>query len=196
MSLKEALPRRVFSLRYLATHVLDASRSSATAAATLGSPFCIVSVVRTLPITSLVSRTYSSSAAAIEGGGATAGRSTRGSAAAARDSTNSRLLLGAPLEASGGAAAAGRKDALELAACGLISGVDAIAVVIAIEKETLGREERGIVSDLFFSFFRSDTERDGESGGGPEEEEGTRQRLPLPVRSPYPLGRYGKTDGG
>lgn len=64
MSRKEARPKRVFSLRYLATQELDVSLSSATAVATFGSFLSKVMVVLTLLITSSVSFTYSSSEAA------------------------------------------------------------------------------------------------------------------------------------
>lgn len=61
MSLNDALPNKSFSLLYLATHVFDVSRSSATAAGTFGSFLSNAMVVLTLLITSAVSFTYSSS---------------------------------------------------------------------------------------------------------------------------------------
>ena len=64
MSRKDGRPSRDFSLRYFATHELEASLSSATAVATLGSVLSMLMVVLTLLITSSVSFTYSSSSAA------------------------------------------------------------------------------------------------------------------------------------
>ncbi|GER43620.1 tRNA(Ile)-lysidine synthase [Striga asiatica] len=79
MSLNEARPNSVFSRRYLATQALDVSRSSATAAATLGSVLSRVMVFLTLSITSAVSFTYSSSeeAARARGGNSRAAPADR-----------------------------------------------------------------------------------------------------------------------
>lgn len=81
MSRKEGRPRRAFSLLYLATQELDASLSSATAEATLGSFLSIPIVDLTLFITAVVSFTYSSSSAAKDVGGR--GISTSAAAAVA-----------------------------------------------------------------------------------------------------------------
>lgn len=69
MSRKDNLPRRAFSLRYLATHELDVSLRSATAFAMLGSVLSMFIVVLTFWITSCVSFAYSSSVAANAGDG-------------------------------------------------------------------------------------------------------------------------------
>ncbi|GKB93086.1 hypothetical protein Tco_0979223 [Tanacetum coccineum] len=69
MSRKDNLPRRAFSLRYLATHELDVSLKSATAFAMLGSVLSMFIVVLTFWITSCVSFAYSSSVAANAGDG-------------------------------------------------------------------------------------------------------------------------------
>nr|GEV33726.1 hypothetical protein [Tanacetum cinerariifolium] len=69
MSRKDNLPRRAFSLRYLATHEFDVSLKSATAFAMLGSVLSMFIVVLTFWITSCVSFAYSSSVAANAGDG-------------------------------------------------------------------------------------------------------------------------------
>lgn len=142
MSRKDARPRRAFSRRYFATHEFDASRRSATASAMSGSVLFFAMVDLTLPITSVVSFTYSSSDAAHAGAAATRIPGER--MPAVRD-RNSRRVDNAATEVAAAFVAVVVETSLDLMGVRSGLGVAVVGVIRVGEAmdsgdEVLGRE--------------------------------------------------------
>lgn len=147
MSLKDNLPRRAFSLLYLATQELEVSLSSATAVAMLGSVLSMLIVFLTFWITSWVSFVYSSSEAANAAGITSSGEEM--DITAANDKKFRRWVVAVVVvvvEEEGGESLermGGRSLGVEVV--GVIKVGDAMAVAEERWRELLASSNRGMV---------------------------------------------------